>query len=604
MRRGIATVSVSGSLVDKLTAIADAGFDGVEIFDQDLTCSPVPAAGIAARCADLGLSIDLFQPLRDLVGMRPEVFADRLRFARAKFAVMARLGTDRALACSAVHPLAVDDADLLAEQLAVLGDLAAEHGVTVAFEALAWGSYVNRFADAWAAVQRAGRPNVGVAVDTFHLLARGDDASALAGIPGERIAFLQIADAPLLGMDVLQWSRHHRCFPGQGSLDVVGVVAAVLEAGYRGPLSLEVFSDIVREAPAEDTARDAMRSLRYLEEQLAAHWASPALEGIVSRPPVELFEAPPAPRAPEAAYVQIATRRGDDVGVRLLETLGLRAEGQDPVTGGTWWCTGGATVLLTEQTDAGHPTQACALGIAVDDPAGVAARAHALGWPVLPRPGGVGALGVSSPTGVVVALHERLPELGRPQLDESAPRWLGIDHVGAAVDADRSDAEVSFYRTLVGLRPGPVSEFADPLGRLRSRLLLPAQGGLRVVLNIVVRSGPAAPVGINQVAFRCVGLLDLVERLRACGAPLLDVPGAYYDDLQARFDVPADLAARIRDLGVLYDREGEGDLLHVYTPMIGGRFFVELLERRGGYAGYGSANTPVRLALQAAARNP
>ena len=64
-------------------------------------------------------------------------------------------------------------------------------------------------------------------------------------------------------MNVLEWSRHFRCFPGQGTLDVTGVVAATLEAGYRGPLSLEVFSDVVREAdPARHRPRrDAVAGL-------------------------------------------------------------------------------------------------------------------------------------------------------------------------------------------------------------------------------------------------------------------------------------------------------------------------------------------------------
>ena len=65
---------------------------------------------------DLGLAIDLFQPLRDVVGVSPAVFADRLRFAEAKFEVMERLGATRTLICSAVHPEASADLDLAAEQ--------------------------------------------------------------------------------------------------------------------------------------------------------------------------------------------------------------------------------------------------------------------------------------------------------------------------------------------------------------------------------------------------------------------------------------------------------------------------------------------------------
>ena len=125
------------------------------------------------------------------------------------------------------------------------------------------------------------------------MLARGDDGSALAGIPGDRIGFLQVADAPLLDMNVLEWSRHFRCFPGQGTLDVAGVVAAVLEAGYRGPLSLEIFSDVVREADPFVTARDGMRSLVFLEDQLGTRLSGPARE--------QISVAPPTPRRTGAA---------------------------------------------------------------------------------------------------------------------------------------------------------------------------------------------------------------------------------------------------------------------------------------------------------------
>ena len=69
-------------------------------------------------------------------------------------------------------------------------------------------------------------------------------------------------------MDVLQWSRHYRCFPGQGGLDVAAVVRGARDAGYRGPLSLEVFNDVFRAADPERMAVDAMRSLLILEDEL------------------------------------------------------------------------------------------------------------------------------------------------------------------------------------------------------------------------------------------------------------------------------------------------------------------------------------------------
>ncbi len=615
MRKSIATVSVAGTLEEKLEAIAAAHFAGIELFDADLTASSLRAEEVAARSRDLGLGIDLFQPLRDVVGVAPALFADRLRFAEAKFEVMERLGATRALLCSAVHPEAIADLDVAAEQLATVGKRAADRGLSLAFEALAWGTFINRLGHAWEVLDRVGMPEVGLAVDTFHLLARGDDPAALVGIPGDRIEYLQVADAPHLSMDVLEWSRHHRCFPGQGSLDVVGVVAAVVEAGYRGPLSLEVFSDIVREAEPHETARDAMRSLLFLEEQLRRHW-----DGVVgrptsdtrasSRPSVELFDPPAEPVCPAATFVELATDPRSSAIPDLLRSLGFRAVESDSTGAVQSFRNGAADVRLNGGSDlelrrasALPRPSVAALGVGVDDPTRLFTRAEALMWEPSARHAGGSSFTVTSPTGVAIQVASA-GSSGTPDVpvESSSPDdgWLGLDHVGAAVDVDRSDAEVSFYRTLFGLQPGPVSEFFDPAGRLRSRVLLPRPGGVRVVLNIVVRAGHA-PTGVNQLAFACTDLLERVEVIRRDGAPLLTFPDGYYDDLHARLGLDAQLLDRLRRLGVLYDRDGEGELFHVYTPLVGGRFYVELLERRGGYAGFGAANTPVRLAMQASA---
>jgi 4-hydroxyphenylpyruvate dioxygenase len=143
-----------------------------------------------------------------------------------------------------------------------------------------------------------------------------------------------------------------------------------------------------------------------------------------------------------------------------------------------------------------------------------------------------------------------------------------------------------------------VEEFWEPQGRLRSRTLRPRTGAARVVLNVEDVRTRRPRTGINQVAFACDDLLAKVRLLRARGVSLMPVPDNYYADLAARFDLPDRLLAELCDHGVLYDRIGDGELLHVYTDVLSTGFYVELLERRGGYDGYGSANTHVRLAAQ------
>jgi 4-hydroxyphenylpyruvate dioxygenase len=596
MHRGIATVSLSGRLVEKLQAASAAGFDGVEIFDNDLVACPLSPGEVAALCAELGLSIDLFQPVRDVAGVREDLFAEALRRFEAKLAVMDELGTPVVLVCSHVGEGAVDDLDLTAGQLRRLGDAAAPHGVTIAFEALAWGRHVNRLAQAWEAVRRADHPAVTVAVDTFHMLARGDGGEALAGVPGERIGFLQVADAPVMDMDVLEWSRHFRCFPGQGMLDVTGVVAATLEAGYAGPLSLEVFSDVVREADPRVTARDAYRSLVFLEDQVA---------NVVRRGTVaSVTSVAPAAARTDSAFVEIADP-GHASGLEaLLEGLGFVAAGRHRTKPVTWWRNGGAHVVLNA---APRSERAHAVGVLTPDVAAVAARAAALDWPAVDRTRGDGEAllpGITSPSGLHVLVSSPADGTDHWQGDfvpydgaGDGGGWTGVDHVGVAVPADRLNEEVAFFRTLFDLVPSPVEEFMEPHGRLLSRALRPRVGDVRMVVN-VEDLGPRreSRSGVTQVAFACDDVLGRVRELRRRGVPLMEVPDNYYVDLAARFPLAPDRVAELREHQVLYDRSGAGELLHVYTPTLASGFCVELLERRGEYDGYGSANTHVRLA--------
>jgi 4-hydroxyphenylpyruvate dioxygenase len=599
MRKGIATVSLSGHLTDKLTAIAGAGFDGVEIFDNDLIASPLPPREIAARCDDLGLRVDLFQPVRDVQGVPPERFDAVVHRFRVKLEVMAQLGATTLLACSNVDPGGPADLDLTAEQLHRLGVLAADRGMTLAFEALAWGAHINRVGQAWEAVQRADHPAVTLAVDTFHMLARGDGGETLAGVPGERIGFLQVADAPLLDMNVLEWSRHFRCFPGQGMLDVTGVVASVLATGYGGPLSLEVFSDEVREAEPGTTAREAMRSLLFLEDQLAGTVRGPAAALVTA--------APPPPARVETAFLEIAGPQDDPVPVDLLRGLGFVQAGHHRTKPVTWWRNGGASVVLNHGDDVptARPT---ALGVTAPPVEAVAARAEALLWPAVQKTRGQDEAplpGITSPSGLHVFVSDESGSDGDWQHDFATVTGggrgdlTGIDHVGAATTRDDLDEEVAFFRTLFGLSPGPVQEFMEPHGRLRSRALRPRDGDLRVVLNVTEsRPEHQHPVGVNQVAFACADVAAVVRGLRERGVPLMAVPDSYYVDLDARFRLPAEFLEHLRGHHLLYDRSDAGEMLHAYTRVLPLGFYVEVLERRGGYEGYGSASTHVRLAAQ------
>ncbi len=263
--RCIATVSLGGTLDDKLRAAAQAGFEGIEIGEGDLSACGLSPAAVRLHAASLGLRIMLYQPFRDFEAVPDGLLEENLRRAEHVFGQMALIGADTMLVCSNVSQAAVDDDERAARQLRRLAELASRHGIRIAYEALAWGTHVRSYAHAWHLVAAAGHPALGVCLDSFHVLALGHEPAGIRDIPGEKIFFVQLADAPLLDMDPKTWSRHHRCFPGRGGFDLTGFAAAVLATGYRGPWSLEIFNDGYQQADPYCTAADGMGSLLMLE---------------------------------------------------------------------------------------------------------------------------------------------------------------------------------------------------------------------------------------------------------------------------------------------------------------------------------------------------
>jgi 4-hydroxyphenylpyruvate dioxygenase len=101
----------------------------------------------------------------------------------------------------------------------------------------------------------------------------------------------------------------------------------------------------------------------------------------------------------------------------------------------------------------------------------------------------------------------------------------------------------------------------------------------------------------EHIAFAVDNLVSAARAARERGLEFLQIPANYYEDLDARFDLEPGFLATLKELNLLYDRDADGEFLHFYTATVGSVFF-EMVERRGGYGGYGAPNAPVRHAVQ------
>ncbi|PWC04697.1 bifunctional sugar phosphate isomerase/epimerase/4-hydroxyphenylpyruvate dioxygenase family protein [Mycetocola zhujimingii] len=602
MRTSIATVCLSGTLDQKLAAASEAGFDGVEIFEPDLIASPESPEAIRARADELGLSLDLYQPFRDFEGVGPDLLEHNLRRAGAKFSLMNRLGIETMLLCSNVGTARSGDEQLAATQLRELGELAERFGVRVAYEALAWGRFVDDYEQAARIVRLADHPRIGVCLDSFHILSRGHDPQAIETIPADKIFFVQLADAPILSMDVLSWSRHHRLFPGEGGFDLAAFMGHLVRTGYDGPISLEIFNDTFRQSDAASTAVDARRSLRLLEDETRA-WL-----GRSSRGRTEQMTARPLPVVEPPAdinYVELRTDAIDEMRT-LLAQLGFAAHGRHRTKSVELWSQGAARMVLGRPETQPPPPTVAGIGLSVSNPDAALRRATDLFAPEIHRPEGPGdesLVGVRAPDGSEVFFGlegSTEPKWVRefPVPDQPGAELVErVDHINLAQPWQHFDAGVLFFHSVLDLRSQPSMEVAAPVGLVRSQVLRAADGVVRIALNLVPSGAHDDAILPQHIAFASTDVLALARQARERGFHPLDIPANYYDDIEARYDIEASLLAELKELNVMYDRDEAGEFLHFYTQAIG-TVFLEVVERRDGYEGYGALNAPVRLAAQ------
>jgi len=616
MKTSTATVSIAGDLREKLAAIAGAGFDGIEIFEQDFISFDLSPAEVRRMVADHGLDIMLFQPFRDFEGL-PDGPLRQQAFSRArhKFELMRELGTDLMLVCSSVHPAGLGGIDRCADDFSELGEIARSFGVRVGYEALAWGRFVNDHRDAWEIVRRADHPNIGLILDSFHTLGRKIEPDSIRSIPGDRIFFVQLADAPAIDMDLLYWSRHFRNMPGEGDLDLAGFMDALYATGYAGPLSLEIFNDQFRRGDAAMVARDGHRSLVNLMDGMRRRSADGAGSLPVLPDPVEVSEV---------HYIELACKPDDVAGIEtLLTRLGLVKTGTHKSKHVARFQSGDVNILVNSDPVGRafglaerHGAVVSEIAVMTRDAAAAHQRALALGAASVDMPRQEGEQHIPTVRGIAESLLRFLDpgmDIWMSDFEPVAPGPASadtglqrVDHIAQTMGYDEMLSWTLFYTTIFSMAKAPMVDVIDPDGIIRSQAVTSENNMLRLTLNgsdaqrtsahKFISDGGGATV--QHLAFAVGDVIGLAEHLQRAGFDILPQTENYYADLAARFDLADEFIAKLKTLNVLYDADSSGHFLHFYSTTFGNGLFFEFVERRDGYDGFGAPNAPFRLAAQ------
>lgn len=617
MSLSIATTSIPGDLPTKLRAIAAAGFTGIELHEPDFTGFAGTAGEVRSLAGELGLTIHVLQPFHDLEGQADP--AARLARLDAKLALAAELGCETLLVGSAARVApGRGDAAALAADLRQAAELAAMHGLRLAYLALPWGASVTTDAQALALVEKADHPQLGLAVNSFFSLAGGARPAVLRDIPGDRVFHVQLSDAPRTDVDIRGLKHHFGLLPGQGGLNLEGVVRVLCRAGYDGPWSIARVSDFGRQPSAPGLARDGFRALVSLLD---------AVQRTLPAPVFPIPELPDRVRARGFEFIEFAV----DGAARerlsgVLEALCFRLERHHISKSVELWRQGAVNIVVNSEAQGlareafrNHGPCVCDMGLRVTDAARTVARATALGTEAIAQPVGLGELDIPAIRGVggaVLHFIDEKSDLHRVWDIEFAPVSRAaatppaglrrIDHLAQTMAQDEMQSWLLYYLTTFEMAKSEIVDVADPAGAVLSQAIETPEGEVRLNLNGAAGrqtfagaflAGQVGP-GVQHIAFLSDDIFETSARLAEAGFARLEIPANYYADLQTRFGLSEELTAGLQAASILFDRDGSGEYFQIYSQPIFGGFFFEIVERRGGYAGYGARNAPIRLAAQ------
>lgn len=252
------------SLDDKIAIAAEVGYDGIELWINDL--EEHEKAGhsledLGKRIRDRGLFVPNVIGLWSCMPPGEDAFEASLPATRERMR--------RAAAVGSTHVAAIptpDRADFdLAwathcyRRLLVMG--LEDYGITAAFEFVGFLKGIHRLGQAAGAIIDADHPKACLVADTFHCYRGGSGFKGLALLNGAAISNFHWNDVPpepAAG----QMGDEHRIFPGAGILPLVDILRDLDHIGYRGPLSLEMFNRAQWERDPRDVAAEGLDRMR------------------------------------------------------------------------------------------------------------------------------------------------------------------------------------------------------------------------------------------------------------------------------------------------------------------------------------------------------
>ena len=250
-------------LLKKIELVAQAGFEGIELWINDIydfIGRGGEVADIEKALADQGLFVPSVIAIRqwgDMDGWEYQLVLDE---ARRRFALGSRLGAKFIVA---TPPLEQEGQDHLPGRYKDLLQIGREEGIKPTFEYISFFKSVYNLADAWQIVQEANDPDATLILDAFHNWNSNSTLNELRQIPADRISHYHIDDAHPDKAPCTQ-KDPDRVMLGEGQIDLAAEISVLREIGYEGTVSLELFNKELWEQDPTEVLKVGIERMREL----------------------------------------------------------------------------------------------------------------------------------------------------------------------------------------------------------------------------------------------------------------------------------------------------------------------------------------------------
>ena len=310
----------------------------------------------------------------------------------------------------------------------------------------------------------------------------------------------------------------------------------------------------------------------------------------------------------------------------MLSALCFRMERRHVAKSVELWRQGAVNIVVNTDKEGfahsalqNHGPSVCDMGLRVKDAEKTVARATALGAPIFSQPVGTGELDIPAIKGVggnIIHFIDEKSDLHRvwdiefdPVAKTKAAQPAGlrrIDHIAQTMKYEEMQSWMLYFISTFDMEKSSIVDVADPSGVVHSQVIESPEGEVRLNLNgaesrrtfagsfLADRFG----AGVQHIALLSDDIFETSQQLAAAGFPRLEISPNYYDDLQAEFALEDDFVAQLKAGNILYTQRDGGSYFQIYSAPIFGGFFFEIVQRKGGYQGYGARNAPARLAAQ------